>query len=283
MNFSLEAGQLGYRDAEAITDASLAWLKKKKPNKPFFLFANYMDAHYPYIPPRAFRRAFETKRPHNPLKPPKNIMELQYDRSLLYLDQQIARLLSWVEKHNLRDETLIIITSDHGEAFGEHGFRGHGKTLYEEEIKVPLYVASMNTRQGGTTDVPTISSDVFYLIFKKLGFEQPLARKKKSIVAEVFRSPKKVKNKGNDFDHDLLAWIEGVQKFIVSTKNKVEIYNIQTDPGEKKNLAAPDAVPEKISAFAERWWNEHPPPSTEKEGPVDDALVKRLKTLGYID
>ncbi len=284
LGFSSEAGQLGYRDADTITDTSLAWLAKKRPDTPFFLFVNYLDAHYPYIPPRAFGKLFSTDRPRNVLLPHVGIMELQYDRSLRYLDQQVGRLLSYFKEHSMLDKTVIIITSDHGEAFGEHGFRGHGKTLYEEEIKVPLYVASTNTKQGGTTDVPIISSDVSNLILKELGFEQPTIMKKNSVVAELFRSPKKVEFKGNDdLDHDLLTWIEGSQKFIVSTKHNVEIYNLKTDPGEKKNLATSDVVQDEISAFAKRWWAEHPPPVAKKEGPVDDALVKRLKTLGYID
>jgi arylsulfatase A-like enzyme len=216
------------------------------------------------------------------LQPRVGIWELQYDRSLRYLDHHVGRLLSYFKEHSMLDKTVIIITSDHGEAFGEHGFHGHGKTVYEEEIKIPLYIASTNTKQGGTTNVPIISSDVFYLILKKLGFEQPPAMKKNNIVAEVFRSFTKVKMKGDHLDHDLLTWIEGVQKFIVSSKNKVEIYNIESDPEEKNNLATPDAVPE-ITAFAERWWNEHPPPETETLNPVDDELLNRLKTLGYID
>jgi arylsulfatase A-like enzyme len=283
LGFSLETGQLGYRDAETITDTSLAWLAKKRLDAPFFLFVNYLDAHYPYIPPRAFRELFSTDQPRNVLQPHVGIWELQYDRSLRYLDHHVGRLLSYFNEHNMLDKTVIIITSDHGEAFGEHGFNGHGQTLYEEEIKVPLYVTSLNKNQDRTTDVPIVSSDVLYLILKKLGFEQTPAMKNNSIVAELFRSPRKVKMKGNHFDRDLLTWIEGVQKIIVSTKNSVEIYNIESDPEEKKNLATPGAELERISSFAERWWNEHPPPETETVTPVDDALVERLKTLGYLD
>lgn len=286
MNFSLEAGLLGYRDAETITETSIAWLKNKKPDEPFFLFINYLDAHWPYIPPKAFRSAFQKKQPRNPLNPFKGIMNLQYDRSLSYLDQQVGRLLNWIEEQRLLDKTVIIITSDHGEAFEEHGFGGHGKTLYDEEIKVPLYVSHVNKKQKGIIDTPVTGTDVFFLALQELGFEQDFGKKNNNIVAELFRSSSKIKrlqDKGHKIDRDLLTWIESSHKFIVSTNNSVEVYNLRTDPGEKKNLAAPGPEQESISTLAKQWWSDHPPSAKKQDSPVDKELIEGLKALGYLD
>ena len=111
---------------------------------------NYFDVHDPYIPPDPYLHRYTTmKKPgghvweafeyYGKLSPQERQgMVDAYDGGIQYVDDQIADLFRQLQKRKLSDNTLVIITSDHGESFGEHGFMNHGNALYRELIHVPL-------------------------------------------------------------------------------------------------------------------------------------------------
>ena len=115
-------------------------------DRPFFAFLNYFDAHDPYVPPPGFRGPFRhpAQDPAGlpvPLRLPghadkhdvarRDIVMARdcYDDCIAFLDDQLGRLLDELERQGLLDNTLVIITSDHGEAFGDHGIFGHGYSV----------------------------------------------------------------------------------------------------------------------------------------------------------
>jgi arylsulfatase A-like enzyme len=148
--------RLGFEDIPArkrasdINRALLNWADGER-NKPFFAFLNYMDTHDPYLPPQPYRDQFsKLKNPGGILNwrvgrhhPPMTAEQLQseidaYDGAVAYVDDHIGKLLMELQKRGLTDNMLVVITSDHGESFGEHGVFLHGNGLYREEIQVPL-------------------------------------------------------------------------------------------------------------------------------------------------
>jgi len=145
------------RTAEDINQALLQWVDDVPDDRPFFAFLNYYDAHEPYLPPdRYFERIAGRPRPHrlSPLRryalyqrsrqaTPEEIAleELSYEASIAYLDDQIGRLLQALDDRGQLHNTLVIVTSDHGEEFGEHGTFYHGHTLYLDALRVPLILA----------------------------------------------------------------------------------------------------------------------------------------------
>src|SRR5262249_48316498 len=141
------------RNGRDIDDAFLGWLSRRRTDRPFFAFLNYFDAHDPYIPPPGYAGRFGI-RPASPSDykflfdyigmdkgrlAPRDVLMARacYDDCIAYLDEQLGRLLGQLQARGLLETTDVIITSDHGEAFGEHGTFGHSYGVYIEETGVP--------------------------------------------------------------------------------------------------------------------------------------------------
>ncbi len=124
------------------------WLASR-PDRPFFAFLNYFDAHEPYLPPPPFDtrfrpqggKAYLNKEPET--WSPEEVQQAYdaYDGTLAYLDDQVGGLLATLKTQGLLQNTLVVVTSDHGEQFGEHGLYDHGNSLYRPLLQVPLVVS----------------------------------------------------------------------------------------------------------------------------------------------
>lgn len=117
------------KGAAAITDEFLAW-RARRPARPFFAFLNYYDAHLPYAPPPPYDRMFNNGA----------IPRDKYDGSIAYIDAEIGRLTQGLRARGELDRTILVITSDHGELFGEHGLYEHTSNLYYKLLHIPLIV-----------------------------------------------------------------------------------------------------------------------------------------------
>jgi arylsulfatase A-like enzyme len=145
--------------APEISGRFLRWLDRRSTDRPFFVFLNYLDAHAPYTPPAPFRARFETdpgaklpniedSRPNKVKHPPVRFTEADakpsmdlYDGAIAGLDAEIGRLLGELEKRGLLENTIVVLASDHGEGFAEHGLLGHANSLYRESLQVPLVIS----------------------------------------------------------------------------------------------------------------------------------------------
>jgi arylsulfatase A-like enzyme len=148
--------RLGFEDIPArkrasdINRAALSWIESDQ-TRPFFVLLNYMDTHDPYLPPQPYRNTFSSlKNPGGVLNwrlgrndPQMTPEELQgevdaYDGGIVYVDHHIGQFLAELQKSGPAGNTLVVLTSDHGEALGEHGLYLHGNSLFREAIHVPL-------------------------------------------------------------------------------------------------------------------------------------------------
>ena len=119
-----------YRPAGAITDGFLEWQQRLTGERPFFGMLNYFDAHGPYRgPDEALGRFGPTATPLN-----------RYDGAISYLDSELERLFRELERRGVLDRTVVVVTSDHGELFGEHELTGHANALYLPLLRVPLLI-----------------------------------------------------------------------------------------------------------------------------------------------
>ena len=285
---------LGYRDAEQITDLALAWLDQyargaaagAQDGRPFFLMLNYMDAHMPYVPAAPFDRAFSDLRPERPLAAPRELHSLLYDRELAYLDHHVGRLLDGLAEVGDGADLAVVITSDHGEAFGEHGFWKHDWTLYDEVVRVPLLVRS-RSHAARVDDTPVDGTDVHALRAGLAGLQlPPLGAGFPAVTSEWYRVEDddawEARFGGVDLDRDLLAWVEDGRKFVVSSAGSVEVYDLAADPGELAPLALAPEVLEAARERARQWWRAHPPPDLAT-GDLDPETLERMRALGYLD
>ncbi len=126
-------GNYVYRDlisAEEVADRFLAWQGALPKGRPFFAFLNIFDAHAPYLPPQSYRAKFGAH----------NTDRERYLGAIAYEDATIESLLHELERRGALRNTIVVITADHGELFGEHKLVGHGNALYREQLRVPLLV-----------------------------------------------------------------------------------------------------------------------------------------------
>lgn len=135
----------GRKTAAMVNREFLAWAGRTS-ERPYFAFINYYDAHEPYLPPAPFGYRFTTDRapfrppPLRPGLPPVQIRRLlaAHEGAIAYLDQEIGNLLARLEAAGSLNNTLIVLTSDHGEQFGEHGQMDHGNSLFRAVLDIPL-------------------------------------------------------------------------------------------------------------------------------------------------
>jgi arylsulfatase A-like enzyme len=124
-------GAYGVRKrASAVNQELLHWIDRDR-RHPFFAFLNYLDVHYSYGGPRGYPKPDWDR----------GTTIDEYDAGLKYVDDYIGRLLRELEQRGLARNTIVIITSDHGESLGAHGLTYHGATLYRELIQVPLIIS----------------------------------------------------------------------------------------------------------------------------------------------
>ncbi len=141
--------RIGRRNARQISRHALRWMESDH-RHPFFVFMNFYDAHDPYLPPEPYLHRF-TKLPHpagpipqtwdwfKSLTPQQRQGEMDaYDGAIQYVDTELGEFFQQLHRRGLDDNTLVVITSDHGEEFNEHGFMDHLNALYRELIHVPL-------------------------------------------------------------------------------------------------------------------------------------------------
>lgn len=138
-------------NAKEVTDRFLDWRASRDANRPYFAFLNYFDAHDPYTPPDSLRRKFA--------KPPKP-RDL-YDAEIYYMDSQLGRMFRELEKAGDLRNTLVIVTADHGEHFGERGLIRHANSVYTALVHVPLVVRfDGKVPAGRRLDVPVSLRDL---------------------------------------------------------------------------------------------------------------------------
>lgn len=173
---------LGRRPAGHVLSAFLNWLDDRGAERPFFAFLNLFDAHAPYLPPAPYDTLFGPKRNRgNPMhldlpgwRWTPEAVEYErdaYDGAIAYLDAQLGRLFETLEARGVLETTLVIVTSDHGEEFMEHGVMTHGNSLYGPSLHVPLMVMLPGRAAGGrrvaeavsVRDIPATILDVLHM------------------------------------------------------------------------------------------------------------------------
>ncbi len=172
--------------AEYINQQVYGWLGHRS-NRPYFLFVNYMDAHGPYQVPAPYNQLYgqsdkrasdrvETAKLGRVRIPPAQREGLisGYDNCLHYMDAQLGDLLRFLSGTPEWSNTYVIFTSDHGEAFGEHGIYGHGWDLHREALRVPLIIAGPGVPTGVRVSDVVQTRRLFSTVLEMAGLRGPL-------------------------------------------------------------------------------------------------------------
>jgi lipoteichoic acid synthase len=235
-----------------LVDGVLRFVDQEQ-GKPFYVMAWTIQSHHPYdpSPDQPFVDFFGKD------LPPDDYDLGRYLNTLREVDRQIGRLLAGLRARKLADDTLVVITGDHGEAFGDpHETWGHGFRLYDEGLKVPLLVWSPRLVQQGR-HLPTVGShvDVNPTVAHLAGLRPDASWHGRSMF-DPGRPPRAYFYAAND-DY-LLGVREGDFKYIYNlTAGKEELYDLAKDPDEQVNVAA--LHPLKCQRLRQRVaaWREH--------------------------
>ena len=292
--------------ADLINRNAFDLLDQADRQTPFFLFLNYMDAHEPYVVPPPYNRLYpgrdssftgadywpvehEVDDLGMPLNPRlRNHFNSQYDAAIAYLDEHLGRLVAELKRRGLYDNTLLIITSDHGEALGEQGFVGHDVSTSQSQVHIPLIVKYPHQTAGERVDTLASHVDLMPTMLDVAGVQVPQgvegisllnskAETGRAIVAECHSNL----NGGSHFRRAEYALFFGTKKLVYSPESPSALYDLALDPGEEHNLysqADPTAV--MLGAKLEQWSLHTVPHYTKGQFPVGKT-VKTLQSLGY--
>lgn len=172
-----------YAPATEMNERSLAWLEGV--DEPFFLWNHYMDPHGPYDPPDEYAREFfgdttSTKRAQKlywraAVTDPESITAAErqemldlYDGEIRYVDAQIGAFLDTLAERDLLEDTIVIVTADHGDAFGEHGYYGHPRQLDDELLEVPMVISGPDVPDT-TVKAPVSTLDIVPSVLDAVG------------------------------------------------------------------------------------------------------------------
>jgi arylsulfatase A-like enzyme len=240
-----------YQDAEVVNREAMAWLEANQDSR-FFLFLHYMDPHDPYFEHPYNGEGYARAQDQNPDPALAPAFSKLYDGEVRYLDQHLSQLFDWLKGEGLYEDMLIVFTADHGEEFQEHGGWWHGKTLYEEQIRVPLIVKYPGNPRAGTVTTDLAQSlDIAPTILDVADLEVPEAMMGRSLWSQTEPPPfvfSEEDHEGNQvrslrtLSDKLILANPGNPRGLPATA----LFDLADDPEEQDNLAdrSPDVVAE---------------------------------------
>jgi len=288
-------------NAERCAENACEWLDNNY-NKKFFLWVHFWEPHQPYIPPeeqiKIYEKNYEGKTyqyfhqfekirrekillPLSALEHVKNL----YKAEITYTDSQIGKLIKKIKSLNILDKTLIVFTADHGEEMYEHKyFIGHGRYLYEPAMRTPLIFYHKDLPSSDFNQM-TESIDISPTILSYLNIPVPKEMMGRNLLDLIFK--KNFTGKTYYFgetEQVRFSISTGTWKLLYEKRRKPELYNILTDPGERRELfGSKTQIARKLQQNLLNWIKENSkkPPLTKTN--EDPDMLKKLKALGYIN
>lgn len=197
--FLLNRGQYHAR-AEDINDRAVSWLSSLAGTEPFLLWNHYMDVHGPYNPPEGYSEWSDTvsnaeaQRLYDKLSGDESPTDEEvvlaknlYDGEIRYVDAQIGAFLDMLQTRGLLENSIVMVTSDHGDLFGEYGQYTHPRYLYPELTRVPMLVSGANVTPRNIS-APTSTLDIVPTTLDAAG-DQSLALPGQTLLAPERLAP----------------------------------------------------------------------------------------------
>jgi len=303
------------------------WLDDRNDSDPFFLFINYLEPHLEYRPPKEYTEEYLpedvsytqamgvtqdawsyiandveiTDRDFE-------ILEALYHAEIAYLDEQIGELRRLLEEAGEWEDTIFVVTGDHGENIGDHGLMDHQYSLNDTLVHVPLVIHGGAFTGGKTVDelvqltdiAPTlldaakIDTEEFEEESQGRSFHPDTETEPREYVFSEYMAPQPSmealeKRVGDlsasvcEYDRSLRAIRSHDWKLIRGSDGSRELYNIAEDSDELENLAL--ERPEKVSELEnelDAWLDSFEHASTTEDADMSDSTKDRLENLGYL-
>lgn len=291
--------------ADELNERVFGWLGESTP-EPFFLYVHASDPHAPYRPPAAMHERVRpagnpppiatAKDPlrevvrHPEARSPEALAWLrsQYDGDIAATDDAFGALLRRLKELGLYDRILIVLSADHGEEFLEHGGFEHGRTLYQEQLRVPLIVRFPGGAPRGEPAGLARQIDVMPTVLRAVGLPLPAGLHGVPLQPDG-EGPVEAFAETSLGGGDMMALTTPEGKVIHTsrrTQSKAEVYDPRHDPAERHDLAAERPI---LLGYARQSLTQRavsvsrPPYGQGGDEILDDETARRLRALGYVD
>jgi arylsulfatase A-like enzyme len=316
-----------------IAQKAMAWMENRRQDSPFFLFLHCYDVHN-YMPPEDLKKKFTAgykgqllKYHHDGNALPHRItanafsqlskediafLRGLYDAEIYHTDREFGKILRFLKSRNLYHDAVIIVTSDHGEEFWEHGGTGHGWSLHQHQLKVPLiWKSPAFTQKGRKIDHPAGLIDIYPTLLDSLGMPVPHELQGMSLVpmlqggqyparsfiaeASHLKNQKCIIKDGYAYLYNkyppLGENLFDLNRFLYTWRSIFQsrpdaLYDLENDPDEQNNLAGrylqkteplKNELFKKLSAFSARRLL-----LDSNRAQMDKKTLQELRSLGYI-
>ena len=299
------------RQAPAVTASALRALGRRR-SRPLFLFVHYFDPHSPYRYRGAAERFYdgpgpldfeerqlELKRRWNkyadgtPRPKCAAAIEALYDDEVLYTDRAVGKLLDELRRGGAYDRTLVVVTSDHGESFGEHGYKYHGKTVYDPETRVCLLIKPVGGKSGEPVRGQVETLCLAYTVVAATGAPTEGYRGKSVDLLAVGANPAAAPARGFSQTNDKTTLPDGLTVsreycirsadmkliFNVATQ-RYEYYDLKADAAESRNLSGRVDDP-AYESYRGELTRQIEKAAFAVSGRIDGDLAEALRSLGY--
>lgn len=307
-----------------VTRQAISWLEKQE--RPFFLLLWLLDPHWPYDPPPQDRHALgvhdgkqlqkllergedDNVRAFKSIYNEEEIRLLvsAYDAEIHRSDRKVGEVIAYLKSAGLYDDAIIVVTSDHGESHGEHGFYfEHGEYYYDATALVPLLIKRPRQTAKEIVDHQVRTIDVFPTILAMLNESHPSEGKDLFPDSHEERNALESLMAFGESDFSLFSsnprrYIDGIAgKWRIARSNRwkliliphpeeniFEFYDVQNDPGELNNLIDDPRYEQEIASHKRALFEWLKPEDIEnRDGleieQIDEDMKKRLRSLGYI-
>jgi arylsulfatase A-like enzyme len=301
--------------SRAITRDAVSYLRAASADHPFLLWLHYVNPHAPYEPPAPFDKAFQdAQATRGPVLSPvsgfhggvarqwaKGAQSLgfyvaQYDGEIAAVDAEVGHVLEALERSAVRDQTLVLLSSDHGESLGEHDyFFDHGENLFDPSLRIPLVLAGPGIERSRRSSELASTLDIVPTLLDALKVSYPPDLAGVSLLGAARGEPLARQQLPGQNDRNLLAVWDRRFK-LVATPNEsgssYALFDRELDPGETRDAgpANADELREQrreLELFRERIDSQLVKTRRLLEGrpegePLSAEACERLKALGYI-
>ncbi|HEX9111797.1 MAG TPA: sulfatase-like hydrolase/transferase [Terriglobales bacterium] len=241
-------GRVERRGMEVVQHAE-GWLDKHRTG-PRFVWVHLYDPHDPYEPPAPFSEKYKDR---------------LYDGEIAYADSALAHLIAFLKKTGSYANAIVVVVGDHGEGLGEHGEETHGLFLYDSTLRVPLILKMAGAPQHGTVvDAQVRTTDILPTILALTNTAAPATLNGESLLPLIRGLAQTGRALFGETDYPL-RWGWAPLRALRADNMKLieaprpELYNLQSDPSELKNLYAPDnAQVQSLRAEMAKWKSKLP-------------------------
>jgi len=303
-----------------------SWLNQRTTDDPFFLFLNYLEPHLPYQPPRKYAEPFlppgisyseATDIPQQPWEYIANKQEITdvdfealralYRGEIAYLDNKLDELTQLFEEAGVWDDTVFVITGDHGENIGDHGLMDHQYCLYETLVHVPLLISGGPFNDGGSSDELVQLTDVLPTLLDVAEIEALDARsnmqgqsfysantQSREYVLAEYLAPQpsmtaleerigSLPTEVRQYDRSLRAIRTDQFKLVRGSDGSRELYDVHSDPNELTDIStsALDRL-EQLETQLDEWLVSFHHAETTGDVAISSETKSRLEELGYL-